>query len=382
MHHKEEPLPPMHVVIVSKALVVGTYQRKVEAIAAHEDIQVTLLVPPYWRDSRGTHALEPLHTRGYTLKVIPIRFPGAFHWHYYPTLGRELAALRPDVLHMDEEPYNLATWLAIRYAVRLNIPSLFFTWQNLYRRYPPPFCLFERYVYRHVQFAIAGNQEALAVLRHKGYRGPVRVVPQFGVDPERFRPRPDGGGVPRPFTIGYVGGLVPEKGVDLLLRAVARLSGDWELHLVGSGPAEGTLRRLAHQLGIAQRVRWTPRQHSARMAEIYPTFDVLVLPSRAQRNWKEQFGRVLIEAMACEVPVIGSTCGEIPNVIGDAGLIFPEGDMDTLTAHLRHLQTHPGLRQELGRRGRARVLAHFTHERIAEETVAIYRKMLCHAQTS
>ena len=370
----------MHVVIVSKALVVGTYQRKIEAIAAYEDVEVTLLVPAYWRDNRGTHTLERLHTRGYELRVIPIRFPGAFHWYYYPTLAQELASLRPDVLHVDEEPYNLATWLAVRHAVRLAIPSLFFTWQNLFRRYPPPFCLFERYVYRHVHFAIAGNQEALTVLRRKGYHGPARVLPQFGVDPERFRPRPDPTTKGKPFTIGYVGGLVPEKGIDILLRAVAQLPGEWQVHLVGSGPAQRALAQLAHHLGIADRIRWTPRQHSVHMPEIYPTFDVLVLPSRTQRNWKEQFGRVLIEAMACEVPVIGSTCGEIPNVIGDAGLLFPEGDVHALTAHLRTLQKDRDLRRELGKRGRARVLAYFTHERIAAESVDIYRQVRCSRQ--
>lgn len=366
----------MHVVMLSKALVVGTYQRKAEAIAAHPDIQLTVLVPPEWRDSRGVQRLEHLYTRGYTLRVIPIRWPGHFHWHYYPTLAQELRALRPDVLHVDEEPYNLATWLAVRHAVDLGISSLFFTWQNLLRRYPPPFRWFERYVYRHVRFAIAGSWEALRVLRRKGYGGPARVLPQFGVDANLFRPRPDIRGDGRPFTVGYVGGLIPEKGVDLLLRAVATLPGDWMLHLVGSGSAEKALRRLAAQLGIDARVRWTPRQNSDRMPEIYPTFDVLVLPSRTRRNWKEQFGRVLVEAMACGVPVIGSSCGEIPNVIGSAGLIFPEEDVEQLAAHLRFLQAHPDVRQELGRQGRARVLAHFTHERIAAETVAIYRHLM------
>ncbi len=363
----------LHVVILSKALVVGMYQCKAEAIAAHEGIRLTVLVPPYWNDSRGAQPLERLHTQGYTLRVIPIRFAGAYHWHYYPTLARELEHLRPDVLHVDEEPYNLATWLAVRHAVRLRIPALFFTWQNIYRRYPPPFSWFERYVYEHVRFAIAGNEEALRVLRRKGYRGPARVLPQFGIDPNLFRPMPEKRPVSQPFTIGYVGGLVPEKGVDLLLRAAARLPGEWRVLIVGAGKMQRAWQRLARQLGIAARVQWLPRQPSHQMPSIYAALDVLVLPSRTRRNWKEQFGRVLIEAMACEVPVIGSTCGEIPNVIGDAGLLFPEGDVNALAEHLRELQANPDLRRELGIQGRRRVLAHFTHERIAAESVAIYR---------
>jgi glycosyltransferase involved in cell wall biosynthesis len=85
---------------------------------------------------------------------------------------------------------------------------------------------------------------------------------------------------------------------------------------------------------------------------------------------------VLIEAMACGVPVIGSTCGEIPNVIGDAGLTFPEGDVEALRTALMRVQRDVALRQDLAARGRARVLAHYTQQQIAEATVQVYRQMM------
>ncbi|NPA91864.1 MAG: glycosyltransferase family 4 protein [Chloroflexi bacterium] len=365
----------MRVVILSKACIVGTYQKKLEEIARYEDIDLTVLVPPYWRDKRGFQPLERAHVEGYELRVLPIRLAGSYHLHFYPTLRRHLTELQPDVFHVDEEPYNVATWLAFRYGVELNIPTLFFTWQNIYRKYPFPFSMFERFVYEHARFAIAGNEDALRVLRRKGYKGPIRVLPQFGVDPEVFAPHPEWRDPERPFTIGYAGGLIHEKGVDILLRAAAQLSGDWRVHIVGSGKAGKGLRRLARKLGIDHRVRWQERVPSTEMPRVYHAFDVLVLPSRTRPSWKEQFGRVLIEAMACEIPVVGSTCGEIPRVIGDAGLIFPEEDVDALAEHLRHLQEDPALRRELARKGRERVLAHFTHARIAEESVAIYRHL-------
>src|SRR4029453_5360863 len=113
----------------------------------------------------------------------PLRFNGNFHWHYYPTLGRELARLRPDIVHLDEEPYNLATWLGLRAARHVGAVGTFFTWQNLLRSYPPPFCWFEQANYRLTPVAIAGNQEAGTVLRRKGFAGRIDVIPQFGVDP-------------------------------------------------------------------------------------------------------------------------------------------------------------------------------------------------------
>jgi len=94
--------------------------------------------------------------------------------------------------------------------------------------------------------------------------------------------------------------------------------------LVGGGPERSKLEALAQGLGISARVRWEPWVDSCDVAEYMNAFDVLVLPSRTRRNWKEQFGRVLVEAMACETCVVGSDSGEIPNVVGDTGLIFHE----------------------------------------------------------
>jgi glycosyltransferase involved in cell wall biosynthesis len=169
---------------------------------------------------------------------------------------------------------------------------------------------------------------------------------------------------------------VQEKGIDILLRAVAELQCNWELRILGSGPDKTRLQTLAHQLGIDSRVHFDPPIPSSDVPDYMRQLDLAVLPSITQPNWKEQFGRALIEAMACQVPVVGSNSGEIPNVIGDAGLIFPEGDVAALRAHIETLQRDPARRRELGVRGRARVLEHFTQARIAAETYAVYRTMI------
>jgi glycosyltransferase involved in cell wall biosynthesis len=364
---------PLHVMMVSKALAAGAYQRKAEEIARC-GVKLTVLVPPVWRDRRGEQVATAHYTSGYSFRTLPIRFNGNFHLHYYPTLGSELARLQPDLLHMDEEPYNLATYLALAAARRYGIPALFFTWQNLYRRYPPPYAWFERANYRSAAYAIAGNQEASQVLRHKGYGGPLAVLPQFGVDPALFSPAP-ARQRDAPMRIGYAGGLLPEKGVDLLLRACAGLRGEWQLEVVGEGSERDALGRLAAELGISERVRVAPRIDSQAMPGFYQGLDLFVLPSRTLPNWKEQFGRVLVEAMSCEVAVVGSVTGEIPNVIGAAGLLFPEGDVAALRDRLQLLLDDPVARARLGAAGRARVLAHFTMRQIAARTAEIYREI-------
>ncbi|WP_420641378.1 glycosyltransferase [Candidatus Leptofilum sp.] len=366
----------MKVLLLSKACLVGSYQTKLEAIARHDDVDLTVIVPPVWLDPAGPVKLERAHTDGYRLLVDPIRFNGQFHTYYFPKLKQRLTQLQPDLVHIDEEPYNLATWLAMRQAQRKGAKTLFFSWQNIVRQYPFPFSLLEEQVLAKVDYGLVGNQASAEVWRQKGYAGPLRVIPQFGVDATLFQP-PSQRDPGRGFVIGCANRrLVPEKGVDLVLRAVAELPGVWRLHIAGDGPERPSLQNLAHQLGIAGRVQFDGVVTSAQMPGYLQQLDVLVLASRTLPNWKEQFGRVLVEAMACEVAVVGSHSGEIPNVIGDAGLIFPEEDEAALHQQLRTLMQSPSLRDELGRNGRTRILNHYTQEQIADETVGVYREIL------
>jgi glycosyltransferase involved in cell wall biosynthesis len=374
----------MRVVMVSKALVVGAYQRKAEELAAL-GIDLTVFIPPAWGDRRGRQIAERTHTSGYDLRVLPLRLNGNFHLHHYPTLARELAALRPDVLHMDEEPYNFATYQALRAAAPLGVRATFFTWQNLYRRYPPPFDGLERANFAAAPIAIAGSRDADAVLRRKGYTGEIAVIPQFGVDPEVFAPCAEAGAslhgsphgsLPAPLRIGYAGGLLREKGVDLILRACAALTSPWQLLLAGEGEERVALGKLAKQLGIAEHVTFLGRLSSTGMPAFYHGLDIFVLPSRTLPNWKEQFGRVLVEAMASAVPVIGSDSGEIPHVIGKAGLVFPEDDAETLRAFLQQMAADPAARARLGAQGRQRVLTRYTMRQVAAQTVDVYARLL------
>jgi glycosyltransferase involved in cell wall biosynthesis len=380
----------MKVLLLSKACVVGAYQKKLEEIARHDGVELTVVVPPEWRDERGVLRLERVHTTGYDLRVQTIILNGQFHLHFYPGLGRVIHQVQPDVVHIEEEPYNLATFQAMLDAQRVGARTVVFTWQNLQRRYPPPFMWMESYVLAHTDTLLAGNTEGVEVWRAKGYQGAVEVLPQFGVDPDIYTPiaRPARQSKPsvllrrnarRPsqneMVIGYIGRLVPEKGIDVLLQAAAQLQGPWELRILGSGPERDRLEKMAQWLGILPRVSFDLPIPSTRMPYYYSGLDVLVLPSRTRTNWKEQFGRVLIEAMACQVVAVGARCGAIPEVIGEAGLTFTEGDPADLRTQLQRLLDAPSLRLELAKKGRQRVLDCYTQSQVAARTVEIYQRL-------
>ncbi|HEY1350787.1 MAG TPA: glycosyltransferase [Ktedonobacteraceae bacterium] len=369
----------MRVVMLSKALVAGTAQRKLEELAACPNIELTLVTPPYWQHDNGQRQeLEKLYTSGYRMLVTPMARNGNYHLHSYPELGKIMRQIQPEIVHIDEEPYNLATFQAMRLAHRHRAHTLFFTWQNLYRTYPPPFRQMERYNYTHSDVALAGNREAAEVLRRKGYRKQVYVIPQFGFDPAIYqRSAPRSVRAPgAPFVLGFLGRLVATKGLTTIVEALCELPEYCQALFVGEGPQHSVLQEEARRLGVSERVTIRPGVPTYEVPAVLSAMDVHVLPSRTSPHWKEQFGRTLAEAMACETPVIGSTSGEIPYVIGDAGLLFAEGDARALAARVRQLLDDPALYASLAMRGRQRVLEQYTQASIARQTFEVYQRML------
>jgi len=369
----------MRVLMISKALVAGTSQRKLEELAKCPGVELTLVTPEYWQSDDGSkQVLERLYTQGYEMIVTPMKFNGNFHLHYYPRLGQIMGNVHPDIVHIDEEPYNFATFHAMQLATRHQAKALFFTWQNLYRTYPPPFRQMELYNYRHAAAALVGNRDATEVLKRKGYHGPMHVIPQFGFDTDIYRraeprqPRATGD----PFTIGSIARLKDNKGLDLLIEALVSLPDYCHVVFIGNGPMKSTLEEQATRLGVRERVVFMGSIPTFQVPQELQRLDALVLPSVTRPNWIEQFGRVLPEAMACETPVIGSRSGEIPNVIGDAGMVFEEGNVPELVACVQKLLNDPGLYASLAAKGRQRVLDNYTQAQIAKQTYQVYQEML------
>jgi glycosyltransferase involved in cell wall biosynthesis len=365
------------VLYVSKALVVAAYRAKLRELRRLVD--VSAVVPNRW----GGTAVEPGAADDDVVQLRPVLLPGWNSLHVYPRLGDVLDRERPQLVHVDEEPFSLAALQLVELARRRRIPAVFFAWENVDKWLPAPLLVTRRRVLHRAAGAIAGTPAAAEMIRRHGYAGPLAVIPQFGVDPEAYSPdeadreltRGALGIAPRDFCAGFAGRLVPEKGVDVLVDAVGALP--WaRLLILGDGPHRDRLEARALLVGAGERTTFAGPVPSTEMPHWLRALDVLVLPSRSTPRWSEQFGRVLVEAMACGVPVIASRSGEIPHVVGDAGILVPEDDPPALRAALTELAADPERRARLAARGRERVLRSFTHAHIARGTASFYESLV------
>jgi glycosyltransferase involved in cell wall biosynthesis len=201
----------------------------------------------------------------------------------------------------------------------------------------------------------------------------VKVI-YTGIDTDRFRPRPtrfreEIGVGSDEVLVGIVSVLRSAKRHEDLIRAVAPLP--VKLVIVGDGPKRGELERLVAELGIGDKVIFTGERGD--VEKVYPALDIAVLPSRS-----EALGTMLLEAQACEVPVIGSRVGGIPEAVleGETGLLFEPGNIEELRKKIEELAQDRERRKEMGHKGRQWVIAHFSVDKMVEATKLLYRDLL------
>jgi glycosyltransferase involved in cell wall biosynthesis len=357
----------MRVLRLFHSAVVPEFLERERLLRTQHGWDVHVACPPAW--SEGGSIVTASQDSEVPVHVLPIhgkRHPILF-WYSQRSLRALMRELQPDIVDVHEEPYSLAARGIVRAAAREvpNATIVIYTAQNLYKRYPLFFRRSERKVLRRVAAAYPCSTEAGQVLRRKGYGGRLYVLP-LGVSPAP--PRPDANGHRR---VGFVSRLVPEKGGRIAVEAFARASQglDATLEIVGTGPDEPSLRALA-----GDNVVFTGAipQHEA-LARI-SSYDVLLVPSLGTKRWKEQFGRVVAQALVAGTPVIASDSGSLPEVLGGAGEIVPEGDVDALADTLSALLRDAGRREDLARRGRRRATEALSWDRVAEGFDSMYRE--------
>jgi glycosyltransferase involved in cell wall biosynthesis len=176
----------------------------------------------------------------------------------------------------------------------------------------------------------------------------------------------------------YVGRLSPEKGLPYLLKAFAKITSMMSnavLVIVGNGPLKIELQKLGADLNLTGHILFLDPIPYHKVQEAHIISDVTVLPSIPTKSWMEQFGYVLVEAMACGKPVVASRSGAIPEIVDDGktGFLTKPEDVNDLTEKLKTLLTDEKLRREMGCKGRAKVEAKFSYEAVIPQLRKLYR---------
>ena len=387
----------MKILVASHTYIVDLNCEKLKTLATIEPgIEVTIVVPKRWRPGGVQNkTIETKFRQEGSFQVVPVsNFSQnnqgllCFGADIIPLLQR----FRPDIIQVEQGSKALAyaELITLNQLLGLGAKTLFFTWWNLPYDLKFPISLLEAYNLGNTDGIVSGNQDGADILRQHGYQGPIEVMPQLGVDECLFRPQAQPelasqlGIQPDDFVVGFVGRFVEEKGLLTLCQALAELrERPWKWLLLGRGPLQETLMATAATAGIGDRLIWVESVPHDDVPRYINLMSTLVLPSQTTYEfktltsvgWKEQFGHVLIEAMACQVPVVGSDSGEISHVIGETGLVFPEGNASALADCLLQLMAQPQLATDLAKRGYERAMTHYTNRALAEKLLNFYKKL-------
>lgn len=365
---------PLSVLFVSHAYIVGVNQGKLAAIAQYAE--VGLLAPKTWQSKDWNRALT-LETPYPSIKTYSgnILFSGRGGAYIYNPLRiwQVLRQFKPDILQAEVEVFSLCALELALWSRITKVPLVIFAWENMDRS------LFLRqwirdFVLKTAPLIITGNRDGKQLLEKWNYQGIVEVMPQIGVDEKLFTPKAPQPNKPE-INIGFLGRIVPEKGIDLLIEAASQLKQQnlsFKVIICGTGPTKPLLQQQAEQQGVSDSIVWRDAVPHDQVPQEIEKFDILVLPSRTVNTWKEQFGHVLIEAMAIGIPTVGSTCGEIPNVINHPDLTFTEENTEELATILSRLIREEGFRKAMGQYCLNRVHQNYTHECIAQRSVALW----------
>jgi glycosyltransferase involved in cell wall biosynthesis len=362
-------------IIVSRVYADPNSRGKLRALAS-QGVALAAAVPDRWTPLGLQLEQKTSWGDDGGVRTVPIAVssgaPGGDPTWNGGALRRMFTDFRPELVQIEEEPWSHGAAAAARAARRLHIPYLVPVRESL----PTGHGLaagFRRGRVLKGARGVAGVNEAavrLATRRHPTLRN--ALLPQLGVGLPSSVERSMHAGL----TIGFLGRLIPEKGLDLLFRACVKVIGRWSITVIGSGPAQEELEELAERLGIAGRVTWLGALPRQRVDEVWSRLDCVAAPSRTAPRWVEVVPRAPLEAMAHGIPVVASDSGALPSAVGPGGINVPEEDVAALAASLQRLHDDPAERIRLGTLGRQRVMDDFTDSAVAARTLRFWREAL------
>ena len=338
---------------------------------------------------------------GYKFFPVDLRKPQSYgegfkFFHLFKTIKK----INPDVIHVQDEysSFYLAQVIICRNILYTKkIPIICYAAQNIQYKILPPSFVFDSLSHflkrtlrkiiqpmalflnkKYLDGVVGTSTEALEIIKKIGANMPMRRI-FYGVDFEVFYPKErnicrEKLGIPKDITlVGNIGRFDQEKGLQNLVKAVSQLD-KYYLMLLGGGAHEPTLQKLIDSLELRKRFFHFNNADRLDLVNYYNALSVFVLPSLTTYDWKEQYGRVLVEAMACGLSIVGSSSGAIAEVLEGypRGLIFKEDDVNDLVEKIKNVEKIP-LSKNFDLSG---FLYKFSVENFAKEHIKFYKELL------
>lgn len=387
-------MPNMSLVVLSMACFESVNRTVYRLLQSEYGIPVHLIIPSSLDFPGGSR--EPVENPDEILAITKLPITSMHpRLQLFKGAGAVVAGLRPTHILVDADPASLMSVVAARWSRRLDAKLWAITCENLPRNYvteafgglgkasPKAFVggllnQFFLLACRHsVSRVFTISQDGTQSMNSLGFGGRVTQMP-LGFDaaifnrqsPQRIAETKKRLRMDRP-VVAYFGRIAPEKGVDLLVRALANmLDQPWQLLLDDfdryRSPYQAQIQQLLESTGVKDRTVFFRSNHHD-IADYMNAADIVVLPSISMPKWKEQYGRVIPEAMACGKVVVGSRSGTLPELIGECGFVFPEGDVGQLQALIANLLVMPReALSEIGMKAHHHALLHLSASRQAE----------------
>lgn len=356
------------IVIVSHALVQEVARRRWKILAEEYPYEVHLLVPEYWESTwfgkKVEFNVDEIHEGRFHVHPMPVTDAKNWGRYFFKSIDAKLRKINPELIYVIHEE---SIWMHLQVSFyrslwARNAKVVFFSMNG---RGVPKKWLHQRLLWwnvsRYTDAALVHYPGCLHSLRSAGYKKPIYMQTQIGVDEELFTPMPEvrvrirntlnAGNM---FVVGYTGRLTQDKGVDDLVEVFPSLGDHCYLLLVGNGDLKESIEKKASREGWKDRLHITNYLPQEQVPAFMNAMDVFVLGSKTTSHWIDTFPLVTVQAQACGIPVIASDSASLPWQLEDTALIFSEGDRDELKNALLRIMSDTGLSENLARNGKAR----------------------------
>ena len=363
-------------------------RRIYDFISNRHGVNLKVIAPSNWIENYKYYGNKNSDTLkiGYELIYLNNYFPGKPHLMFYTfKLYKIFKNFLPDIIYVNAEPENILMLQVILFAKIYSPKSkiIFVTWRNIkyeLLNYPYKLQLIHRIVekitYKFADACRSFNPTGKELLANAGFKKRIDVIP-WGIDTDLYffknTEKKDS-----ELTLGYVGRFVKPKGLEMIALAIYNLRKKYPVKgiLVGDGPIKKDLLKTFDRLNISNHITIVNTVKGDEIVSWLHRMDIFLLPSYSTKKWKEQFGRVLVEAMSAGIPVVGSSSGEIPWVIGNSGLVFREGDQLDMEEKISELICDYKKRDSFSILGRESVIKRFEIKLISERLLNFLGEIL------